>query len=517
MNQYLKTMIFGAVTVLVVSCGGGASSGSSTEPSSEKPTFTLRVWGPSQEQQYLTDVTESFKLLYPSININFELAVVGEPDLKGILLLDVPGGADVFAFPDDQLEDLVSAGALSELTQFKDDVIERNQDWTIDVASVDDKLYAYPNTSDNGIFMYYDTRYIQADEMTSLDSILAQAQTLGFEGNRDFTLTSGETTIVGDTTGLLIGQPISTINDNVLAENTKILEIIDNNSLKLDKPVLTTGSQNLTISPLNSKIIIDPMGGWAMSAWFAVPGEISWSKTTMTQTIDWNNETGLSSAIGMYNAYKTNRIQRDQGIIVTEFLENDTDVSEGIIAGISGTWNAVAIKTILGDNYAAIKLPTFTNGDGNQQQMGSMIGAKLVGVNAYTQNPGLAHAFANYLTNYENQLTKAVTMGVGPSNIAAQQNEEVQEVPSLSAIFDQAPYGILQARSVSSFFWSPAGAFADALITDARNHAENYAAWLTLPGNAGKTEEQFMTEEQIPLLQEYLDIFIEGVLAVNEA
>jgi arabinogalactan oligomer / maltooligosaccharide transport system substrate-binding protein len=445
MNQYLKTMIFGAVTVLVVSCGGGASSGLSSEPSSERPTFTLRVWGPSQEQQYLRDVTESFKLLYPSLNINFELAVVGEPDLKGILLLDVPGGADVFAFPDDQLEDLVSAGALSELVQFKDDVIERNQDWTIDVSSIGDKLYAYPSTSDNGIFMYYDTRHIQASEMTTLDSILAKAE------------------------------------------------------------------------QLDSSVIIDPMGGWAMSAWFAVPGEISWSKTTRTQTIDWNNETGLSSAIGMYNAYKTNRIQRDQGIIVTEFLENDTNVSEGIIAGISGTWNAVAIKTILGDNYAAIKLPTFTNGNGEQQQMGSMIGAKLVGVNAYTTNPGLAHAFANYLTNYENQLTKAVTMGVGPSNIAAQQNEEVQEVPSLAAIFEQAPYGILQARSVSSFFWSPAGAFADALIADARNHAQNYATWLALPGNASKTEEQFMTEYQIPRLQEYLDIFIEGVLAVNEA
>ena len=443
LNRYLKTMIFAAVTVLVVSCGGGTSATSSA--TSQLPTYTLKVWGPSQEQQFLTDVTESFKLLYPSINLNFELAVVGEPDLKGILLLDVPGGADVFAFPDDQLEDLVTAGALSELTQFKDDVIERNQDWTIDVASVDEKLYAYPNTADNGIFMYYDSRYIQASEMTTLDSILAKAE------------------------------------------------------------------------ELNSKIIIDPMGGWAMSSWFAVPGEISWSKTTMTQTIDWNNEVGLSSAIGMYNAYKTNLIQRDQGIIVTEFLENDTDVQEGIIAGVSGTWNAVAIKTILGDNYAAIKMPTFTNGNGQQQQMGSMIGAKLIGVNAYTANPGLAHAFANYMTNYDNQLTKAVTMGVGPSNISAQQNPEVQEVPSLKAIFDQAPHGILQARSVSSYYWSPAGAFADALITDARNHADNLAEWLALPENSGKTEADFMTEVQIPLIQDYLDIFIEGVLAVNEA
>jgi arabinogalactan oligomer / maltooligosaccharide transport system substrate-binding protein len=253
-----------------------------------------------------------------------------------------------------------------------------------------------------------------------------------------------------------------------------------------------------------------------MSSWFATAGNISWDKTTRTQTIDWNNAAGLSSAIGMYNAYKTNAIQRDQGVIVTEFLENDTDVSEGIIAGVSGTWTAVSIKSILGPNYAAIKMPTFTNGNGQQQQMGSMIGAKLVGVNSFTQNPGLAHAFANYLTNYDNQLTKAITMGVGPSNLDAQANEEVQEVPSLKAIFDQAEHGILQARSVSPLYWNSAGAFADAIITDARNHAENYAAYVALAGNADKTEAQFMSEVQIPLIQGYLDLFVDGVLAVNQ-
>jgi len=434
-NKYVKTMIYASVTVLAVSCGG---------VSSELETVTLRVWGPSQEQLFLADVAESFNALYPNLNIEIDLAVVGEPDVKGILLLDVPGGADVYAFPDDQLEDLVSAGAISELTQFKDDVIARNQDWTIDVASTNGKLYAYPNTADNGIYMYYDTRFISAAEMGTLDSILAKA------------------------------------------------------------------------ASLNSQIIIDPMGGWAMSTWFADAGSITWDKATQTQTIDWNNSAGLSSALGMYNAYKTNVIQRDQGIIVTEFLENDSDVSEGIIAGVSGTWTAVSIKSILGPNYAAIKMPTFTNGNGQQQQMGSMIGAKLVGVNSFTQNPGLAHAFANYLTNYDNQLTKAVTMGVGPSNLAAQANEEVQEVPSLKAIFDQAEHGILQARSVSPLYWNSAGAFADAIITDARNHAENYAAYVALDGNANKTEAQFMTEVQIPLIQGYLDLFVDGVLEVNQ-
>jgi uncharacterized repeat protein (TIGR02543 family) len=141
----------------------------------EPGAFTLRVWGPSQEQLYLQDVIASFKLLYPSITINFETAVVGEPDLKSLLLLDVPGGADVFAFPDDQLEDLVAAGAISEVTQYKADVTARNVPWTLEVSTVGDKLYAYPSTADNTSFMYYDSRFITAEEMGSLDTILAKA------------------------------------------------------------------------------------------------------------------------------------------------------------------------------------------------------------------------------------------------------------------------------------------------------------------------------------------------------
>jgi arabinogalactan oligomer/maltooligosaccharide transport system substrate-binding protein len=413
--------------------------------SADLPSFTLRVWGPSQEQLYLQDVIASFKLLYPSITINFETAVVGEPDLKGLLLLDVPGGADVFAFPDDQLEDLVAAGAISEVTQYKADVTARNVPWTLEVSTVGDKLYAYPSTADNTSFMYYDSRFITAEEMGSLDTILAKAE------------------------------------------------------------------------ELDSSVIIDPQGGWAMSGWFTETGNISWSKTTRLQTIDWNNESGLQSAIGMYNAYQTTRIQRDQTIIVTEFLENDIDVKDGILAGVSGNWNAVAIKAVLGEHYAAIKLPTFTNGLGEPQQMGSMIGSKLVGVNAYTPNPGLAHAFANYLTNYDNQFTKAVTMGVGPSNLIAQAEEEVLEIPSIAAAFDQSEFAILQARSVSSLYWNPAGAFADALIGDALAHNKNFSDWIALPGNSAKTEEEFMTQFQIPKLQTYLDAFVTAVLSVNQA
>jgi predicted GTPase len=127
---------------------------------------------------------------------------------------------------------------------------------------------------------------------------------------------------------------------------------------------------------------------------------------------------------------------------------------------------------------------------------------------------------------------------VGPSNLDAAADEEVQAIPSIKAISDQAPYGIPQAKSVSSFYWTPAGAFADAVITEARG-IDDLVATATeekiLDGDFGiivdgePSENQlieinaFKVQEKARLialsfetLQDKLDAFVEGVLAVNE-
>jgi arabinogalactan oligomer/maltooligosaccharide transport system substrate-binding protein len=396
-----------------------------------------------------------------------------------VLTLDIAGGADVFAFPDDQLQDLVTAGALSPVQQFKDDVIDRNIEWSVELASLGETVYAYPNTADNGVFMYYDKRHISEEEMTSLDTILAKAE------------------------------------------------------------------------ELDSSIVIDPMGGWAMSMWFATSGNISWDAATREQTIDWNNEAGLNAAKGMFNAYASNRVIRDQGLMPTLFLENENDITNGIIAGVSGTWNANAFTGILGaENIGMIKLPTFTHGDGEEVQLGSMVGAKLIGVNGFTDEPALAHQFANFLTSFETQKARAIQLGVGPSNNEASADSEVQAIPSIKAISDQAPHGIPQAKSVSSFYWTAAGAFADAVINEARGIDAIVEETLTskteagdfgeivngIPSGAQVTlMETFRTEEKARLiglsfaglqeveniderssLQDKLDIFVASVLAVNE-
>jgi len=446
MNKKLKISVFG-LPLLLVACGGTPSG-----------PVKLKIWGPNQEQNFLQAKAQEFLTANPDLNVEFEFAAVGEPELKSVLTLDIAGGADVFAFPDDQLQDLVTAGALSPVQQYRADVLARNIEWSVDLAKIGDTLYAYPNTADNGVFMYYDKRYISAEEMTSLESILAKAE------------------------------------------------------------------------ELNSSIVIDPMGGWAMSMWFATTGNISWDAATRTQTIDWNNEEGLNAAKGMFNAYATNRVIRDQGLMPTLFLENEEDITKGIIAGVSGTWNANSFTGILGEeNIGMIKMPTFTHGDDTEVQLGSMVGAKLIGVNGFTQQPALAHQFANFLTNADTQKARAIQLGVGPSNLEAAADAEVQAIPSIKAISDQAPYGIPQAKSVSSFYWTPAGAFADAVITEARGIdalvEENLQAAITagtVQNNPSAiatfraTEKARLIGLSFETLQDKLDAFVEGVLAVNE-
>jgi arabinogalactan oligomer / maltooligosaccharide transport system substrate-binding protein len=447
MNRKLKISVL-SLPLLLVACGGTG------EPSA----VTLKIWGPNQEQNFLQAKAEEFKTANPNLNVTFDFAAVGEPELKSVLTLDIAGGADVFAFPDDQLQDLVTAGALSPVQQFRTDVIARNIEWSVDLAKIGDTVYAYPNTADNGVFMYYDKRHITAEQMTSLDSILAVAE------------------------------------------------------------------------EKDSSIVIDPMGGWAMSMWFATSGNISWDAATREQTIDWNNGAGLNAAKGMFNAYASNRVIRDQGLMPTLFLENETDITKGIIAGVSGTWNANAFTGIIGaENIGMIKMPTFTVGSGAQVQLGSMVGAKLIGVNGFTQQPEVAHQFANFLTNADTQKARAIQLGVGPSNLAAAADSLVQAIPSIKAISDQAPFGIPQAKSVSSFYWTPAGAFADAVITEANAIdtlvEENLQTAITNGDvqNNPTAIATFRTTEKARLinlsyetLQDKLDAFVEGVLAVNE-
>ncbi len=149
------------------------------------------------------------------------------------------------------------------------------------------------------------------------------------------------------------------------------------------------------------------------------------------------------------------------------FTDADSDpfvagVKDGtIIAGVSGTWNANVAAETWGDNYAACKLPTYTV-NGEQVQMGSFAGFKLVGVNPFSENVGEAMMFAEFMTNYDNQLGRFAARSEGPSNVEAAASEEVMSNPAIAALAAQAAYADVQR--VADNYWSNAESLGKILV-----------------------------------------------------
>ena len=142
------------------------------EPVVEVKDVTLKVWGSQEDQAMLGEMVEAFKAANTGVNWTIELGVVGEPDARTKYLEDPEAAADVFAFPNDQVMDLVNAGALYEVTINKDAIVAANIQSAVDAATVDGKLYGYPMTADNGYFMYYDKSVFSEEDVKSLDRML---------------------------------------------------------------------------------------------------------------------------------------------------------------------------------------------------------------------------------------------------------------------------------------------------------------------------------------------------------
>lgn len=122
----------------------------------DTPSVTLKVWGAQDDQAILRDMCNAFAQAHPEKKYSFTYGVVGEGDAKKIFLDDPEAAADVFHFANDQIADLVSAGALAQIGgSYRTAVEEENLTGAVDAATVGGKLYAFPATADNGYFLYY--------------------------------------------------------------------------------------------------------------------------------------------------------------------------------------------------------------------------------------------------------------------------------------------------------------------------------------------------------------------------
>ena len=117
----------------------------------------------------------------------------------------------------------------------------------------------------------------------------------------------------------------------------------------------------------------------------------------------------------------------------------------------------MAIQEAWGENAGAAKLPTYTC-KGQQVQMASFSGCKLIGVNAYSGHPEWAARLAEWITSEENQRFRFELRGQGPANANAAASPEVQAAPAIAALLAQSEFSQLQR--VGGKFWDPVAEFA---------------------------------------------------------
>ncbi len=352
----------------------------------------IKIWVAENTVDFTKEQVEAFKAANPEFaNMNVIVEPVGEGDAAGNMITDVEAGADIFGFAQDQLARLVAAGALEEVEPGNAEVVAASNDaGSVAAVTLGETMYAYPMTSDNGYFLYYDKSIVT--DPTDLDKILADCEAAG---------------------------------KNFYME-------------------------------INS--------GWYQTAFFFGAGcELTFDSDDSGALVAMNST--YASDAGVKALKSMIKLAQSPAFANGSSVSNATN----LCAIVDGTWDAGAAKDVLGDNYAATKLPTV---DG--YQLGGFGGFKMLGVKPQTDDDKLAacDALAAFLTSEEVQLARYNAVGWGPSNLNAQQNEAVQADEALSALASQLAFCEPQGQYPGDY-WGLATGLGDSILADELDNADD--------------------------------------------
>ena len=139
----------------------------------------IKIWVAENVVDFTKEQVEAFKAAHPEYaNMTAVVEPVGEGDAASNMITDVEAGADIFGFAQDQLARLVSAGALETVEENNAEVVKAENDaGSVAAVTLGDTMYAYPMTSDNGYFLYYDKSVVT--DPSTLEAILADCEAAG--------------------------------------------------------------------------------------------------------------------------------------------------------------------------------------------------------------------------------------------------------------------------------------------------------------------------------------------------
>lgn len=382
---------------MLAGCGQTNATGESASTgSAEKPKVALTMWGQENDQKMLQGMIDKFTAAYSDYaDITVQLGVQSDSGARDKILTDQEAAADVFSYPSDRLQDLVSAGALQCIDDMDEvlstyankkvaDVKAANVEGSVEAATFDGKLYSFPMTADNGYFLYYNKNVISEDQVKSWATLLDAAQAAG------------------------------------------------------------------------QKVGMTLASGWYNASFFYSAGFTTSQNKDGTTNIDWNKKadyTGVEVAQAMLD------IASNPAFMALTDGDAANQMAAGkLCAAVSGTWDSIAAQKAFGDGFAATKLPTFKIA-GDEIPHKAVIGYKLIGVNAHSENVGWATLLADFITNEEQQKTRFEVRNVGPSNKVVLADPMIKENVTESAVVEQSQFAVPQ--NVGSNFWAPTETFGE--------------------------------------------------------
>lgn len=154
----------------------------------ESGNVHLKVWGAQEDLELLESMCQSFAKEYESqAAFEFELTAVSEAESVNVYLKDIDNAPDVFSFADEPRA-FVAGGAISPIPN-PEEVAAANLEGAVEAATVNDVMYGYPMTADNGYFLFYNSSYLTEEDVKTLDRIMEVAAENG--KNITYEITSG--------------------------------------------------------------------------------------------------------------------------------------------------------------------------------------------------------------------------------------------------------------------------------------------------------------------------------------
>lgn len=412
MRKFLAMLLIAAMMLSMAACGSTveAETQAAVEEviveTTEIPiTFpetpvVLTVWGEEGDEALLTQLTENFKAAYPERNFDIRIETMATADVKDAVLADPENAADVFAFMDHQLPELVAADALvaldAEMSQvlryYTGKKLDRIYAETSEVATLssvhDGVQYAFPMGGTDSFVLLYDADKITPEAIASWDSLLAAAEAAGTKVGMTYTsycLATGFGTVF-QKRAAISAEDLVDVNKDLAGDLADIIfhpavAAVDDEDLSL---LIDTGVAGAII-----------LGTWDVN----------------------------TAYMALYKGYTAAKlpVSTDVGKVVINEDYDKTAVSEITVDPEETT---VTLTT----PYGTVELPVEEKEEDTRtkaqtldpkKQLPEYLGYELLGVNAHTDSPGWAMLLAEFLTNEESQYARYDQRKLSPANVYA--------------------------------------------------------------------------------------------------